>query len=76
MPLHPDCPVAAARHGSTVPPPDQIDRFTDGVYFVDLVTATDSDAVLALIATAIGLDDAAERSPLDEPAAGCASSRS
>ena len=45
---------------------DQIDRFTDGVYFVDLVTATDSDAVLALIATAIGLDDAAERSPLDE----------
>ena len=45
---------------------DQIDRFTDGVYFVDLVTATDSDAVLALIATAIGLGDAAERSPLDE----------
>ena len=27
---------------------DQIDRFTDGVYFVDLVTATDTDAVLAL----------------------------
>ena len=45
---------------------DQIDRFTDGVYFVDLVTATDSDAVLALIATAIGLGDAAERSPLDD----------
>ena len=45
---------------------DQIDRFTDGVYFVDLVTATDSDAVLALIASAIGLGDAAERSPLDE----------
>ena len=45
---------------------DQIDRFTDGVYFVELVTATDSDAVLALIATAIGLGDAAERSPLDE----------
>ena len=36
---------------------DQIDRFTDGVYFVDLVTATDSDAVLALIATAIGLGE-------------------
>ena len=34
---------------------DQIDRFTDGVYFVELVTATDSDAVLALIATALGL---------------------
>jgi predicted ATPase/class 3 adenylate cyclase len=45
---------------------DQVDRFTDGVYFVDLVTATDSDAVLALIATAIGLGDTAERSPLDE----------
>jgi predicted ATPase/class 3 adenylate cyclase len=45
---------------------DQIDRFTDGVYFVDLVTATDSDAVLALIATAIGLGDTAERSPLDD----------
>ena len=26
---------------------DQIDRFADGVFFVDLVTATDSDAVLA-----------------------------
>jgi predicted ATPase/class 3 adenylate cyclase len=45
---------------------DQIDRFTDGVYFVDLLTATDSDAVLALVATALGLGDVAERSPLDE----------
>ena len=45
---------------------DRVDRFTHGVYFVDLVTATDSDAVLALIATALGLADAAERSPLDE----------
>ncbi len=45
---------------------DQIDRFTDGVYFVDLITATDTDAVLALTATAIGLADTVDRSPLDE----------
>ena len=46
---------------------DQVDRFADGVFFVDLVTATDSDAVLALDRDgAIGLGDAAERSPLDE----------
>ena len=45
---------------------DQIDRFTDGVFFVDLVTATDGDAVLALVATAIGLADTKERSPIDE----------
>ncbi len=45
---------------------DQIDRFTDGVFFVELVTATDSDAVLALIATAVGLADTTDRSPLDE----------
>jgi predicted ATPase/class 3 adenylate cyclase len=45
---------------------DQIDRFTEGVYFVDLVTATDTDAVLALITTAIGLADTVDRSPLDE----------
>ena len=34
---------------------DQIDRFSDGVFFVDLITATDSDAVLALIGTASDL---------------------
>ena len=45
---------------------DQIDRFTDGVYFVDLITATDNDAVLALVATAVGLGDTADRSPLDD----------
>ena len=45
---------------------DQIDRFTDGVFFVDLITATDGDAVLALVATAVGLADTKERSPLDE----------
>ncbi|MFL5776686.1 MAG: ATP-binding protein, partial [Chloroflexota bacterium] len=45
---------------------DQIDRFTDGVYFVDLVIATDTDAVLALTAAAIGIADTVDRSPLDE----------
>ena len=45
---------------------DQIDRFTDGVFFVDLITATDADAVLALAASAIGIGDTADRSPLDE----------
>jgi predicted ATPase/class 3 adenylate cyclase len=44
---------------------DQVDRFTDGVYFVDLITATDSEAVLGLMATAVGVADAAEQSPLD-----------
>ena len=44
---------------------DQIDRFTDGVFFVDLLTATDVDDVLALMATAVGLDPK-ERTPLDE----------
>jgi predicted ATPase/class 3 adenylate cyclase len=45
---------------------DQIDRFTDGVYFVDLITATNTDAVLALAAAAIGVADTVDRSPLDE----------
>ena len=45
---------------------DQIDRFTDGVFFVDLITATDADAVLALITSAIGAAETADRSPLDE----------
>ena len=45
---------------------DQIDRFTDGVFFVDLITSTDGDAVLALVAAAVGLADTKERSPLDE----------
>ena len=45
---------------------DQVDRFSDGVFFVDLVTATDGDAVLALVATALGLADTKQRSPLDE----------
>jgi predicted ATPase/class 3 adenylate cyclase len=45
---------------------DQIDRFTDGVFFVDLVTATDGDAVLGLIAAAVGLADPTERALLNE----------
>ncbi len=45
---------------------DQVDRFSDGVFFVELVAATDPDAVLALIATAIGLGDSKEQAPLEE----------
>lgn len=45
---------------------EQIDRFSGGVYFVDLVTATSSDAVLALVAGALHVADAAGQSPLDE----------
>ena len=45
---------------------DQVDRFTDGVFFVDLVTATNTDAVLGLIATAVGMAETTERSPLNE----------
>ena len=45
---------------------DQVDRFSDGVYFVDLVSATDADAVFALVATSMGLSDTADRAPLDE----------
>jgi class 3 adenylate cyclase len=45
---------------------DQIDRFNDGVYLVNLVTATDTDAVLALIAIAVGLPDMRDASPLEE----------
>ena len=45
---------------------DQIDRFADGVFFVDLVTATDGDGVLGLITAAMGLAESTERSPLNE----------
>jgi predicted ATPase/class 3 adenylate cyclase len=45
---------------------DQIDRFTDGVFFVDLSPARDADAVVALVARAVGLEDQSGHSPLDE----------
>ena len=45
---------------------DQIDRFPDGVFFVDLVSATNAEGVLALVAGAVGLADVTERSPLNE----------
>jgi predicted ATPase len=45
---------------------EQIDRFADGVFLVDLASATDADAVVALIASAIGLAETRERSPVDE----------
>ena len=45
---------------------DQVDRFSDGVYLVDLVTATDADAVVALTAAAIGMAETVDRPPLEE----------
>ena len=66
-------PAGPARRGSRLrAAADQIDRFTDGVYFVDLITATDTDAVLALTATAVGArrhgrSIAARRAPAAAP---------
>ncbi len=45
---------------------EQVDRFPDGVFLVDLVSATDSDDVIALVAAAIGLTDTRERAPLED----------
>jgi predicted ATPase len=45
---------------------DEIDRFPDGVFFVDLSSATDTDAVVAHVSTALGLSEARDRSPLDD----------
>jgi predicted ATPase len=45
---------------------DQIDRFSDGVFFVGLASATDSDTVIALIATAVGIAGTPDRAPLEE----------
>jgi predicted ATPase/class 3 adenylate cyclase len=44
----------------------QVDRFDDGVFFVDAASASDTDAVLALTAAALGLPDLRDHSPLDE----------
>jgi predicted ATPase len=45
---------------------DQVDRFEDGVFFVDLASVTDTDSCLALIARVVGLSEARERSLVDE----------
>src|SRR5439155_9454380 len=45
---------------------DQVDRFEDGVYLVELASVTDTDSVLALVARVVGLSEARERSLLDE----------
>ena len=45
---------------------DQLDRFEDGAFFVDLAAARDSEAVLAAIASAIGFEATAAESLLDE----------
>ena len=40
---------------------DELDRFEDGVFFVDLAAARDSEVVLGAIASAIGLDASRSR---------------
>jgi predicted ATPase/class 3 adenylate cyclase len=45
---------------------DEIDRFDDGVFFVDLSAVHDADSVLASIARAIGLSEASDQSLLAE----------
>jgi predicted ATPase/class 3 adenylate cyclase len=45
---------------------DQIDRFDDGAFFVDLSSMRDTQSVLAAIARAIGLKEASDQSLLDE----------
>jgi class 3 adenylate cyclase len=45
---------------------DQIDRFDDGAFFVDLSTIRDTESVLAAIARTIGLKEASEQSLLEE----------
>jgi predicted ATPase len=45
---------------------EQIDRFADGVFFVDLAGARNNDAVVALIGAAVGLTETRERSPIDD----------
>ena len=54
---------------------EAVDRFDDGVFFVDLAAARDSEALLAAIAGAIGLDATrAELAPRRAGASGCATS--
>jgi predicted ATPase/class 3 adenylate cyclase len=45
---------------------DQIDRFEDGVFFIDLSAARDTEAVIASIAGAIGVEATASESLYDE----------
>ena len=45
---------------------EQVDRFDDGVFFVDLASVSDTDSVLALVARAMGINETRERSPLEE----------
>lgn len=45
---------------------DLVDRFVDGVYFVDLAPIRDPEAALAAIAQTLGLRETSDRHPLDE----------
>jgi predicted ATPase/class 3 adenylate cyclase len=44
----------------------QVDRFPDGVYFVDLSTSREADAFILALARTLGLGETTERSLLDE----------
>ena len=54
--------------------PTQIDHFEDGVFFVDLSAARDSESVLGAIASAIGLSDRAPSRCSTSSRSGCATS--
>jgi predicted ATPase/class 3 adenylate cyclase len=45
---------------------EQIDRFTDGVYFVDLSAARDQQSLLAVIARTIGVSETSEPTLLED----------
>jgi predicted ATPase/class 3 adenylate cyclase len=45
---------------------EEIDRFDDGVFFVDLSAVREAEAVPAVIARAIGLSETSELSPLED----------
>jgi class 3 adenylate cyclase len=51
-----------ALHAAT----DEIDRFEDGVFFVDLASVRDSESVVGAIARTVGLSDTRDESLLDE----------
>jgi predicted ATPase/class 3 adenylate cyclase len=54
---------------------DQIDRFEDGLFFVDLAPERDANGVFSATARAIGLDGSGDAPPLDVLKAGLAGKR-
>jgi predicted ATPase/class 3 adenylate cyclase len=45
---------------------DEVDRFADGVFFVDLSSATDADSVMGQVAATLGLGRTSDQAPLAE----------